>query len=57
MAELENRIIHGVRAVNAETDMSENLQKALALSDKFGFDLMPILSVIYNTNPVGKGLI
>lgn len=57
VAGLENRIIHGVRAANAANDMSANLQKALALSDKFGFDLMPILAVIYNTNPVGRGLI
>ncbi|MCP4333545.1 MAG: hypothetical protein GY785_12880 [Gammaproteobacteria bacterium] len=57
VAGLENRIIHGVRATTAANDMSANLQKALALSKKLGFDLMPILAVIYNTNPVGRGLI
>jgi len=57
VAGLENRITLGVRATTAANDMSENLQKALALSDKLGFDLMPILAVIYNTNPVGRGLI
>jgi len=57
VAGLENRVIHGVRATTAANDMSANLQKALALSEKFGFDLMPILAVIYNTNPVGRGLI
>jgi len=57
VAGLENRITHGVRAATAANDMLANLQKALALSDKLGFDLMPILAVIYNTNPVGRGLI
>jgi hypothetical protein len=37
--------------------MSENLQQALALSARLGFDLIPILAVTYNTNPVGRGLI
>jgi len=57
VAGLENRITHGVRAATAANDMSANLQKALTLSEKLGFDLMPILGVIYNTNPVGRGLI
>ncbi|MCP4470244.1 MAG: hypothetical protein GY815_06100 [Gammaproteobacteria bacterium] len=57
VAGLENRVIHGVRAATAANDMSANLQKALALSKKLGFDLMPILAAIYNTNPIGRGLI
>ena len=54
---LENRITLGIRATTAANDMSSNLEKALTLSAKLGFDLMPILGVIYNTNPVGQGLI
>jgi spermidine synthase len=57
VAGFENRIVHGVRAATAENDMSANLQKALALSEKLDLDLMPILAVIYNTNPVDRGLI
>jgi spermidine synthase len=57
VAGLENRITLGVRAATEASDMSTNLQNALALSEKLEFDLMPILAVIYNTNPVGWGLI
>jgi len=57
VAGLENRITYGIRAATAASDLSSNLEKALALSAKLGFDLMPILAVIYNTNPVGRGLI
>jgi len=57
VAGLENRITLGIRAATAENDMSSNLEKALTLSEKLDFDLMPILAVIYNTNPVGRGLI
>jgi spermidine synthase len=57
VAGFENRITHGVRAATASSDMPANLEKALALSEKLGFDLMPILAVIYNTNPAGRGLI
>lgn len=57
VAGLENRIVHGVRAATRADDMSANMQKAMSLSEKLGFDLMPILAVIYNTNPVGRGLI
>jgi len=57
VAGLENRITFGIRAATTASDMSEYLQKALALSEKLDFDLMPILAAIYNTNPVGRGLI
>jgi len=57
VAGLENRIIYGIRSEPAQNDMSANMEKALEFSEKLGFDLMPILSVIYNTNPVGRGLI
>jgi spermidine synthase len=54
---LENKIVFGVRGKTAARDMTSNLQAALELSTQLGIDFMPILSVIYNTNPVGGGLI
>ncbi len=57
VAGLENRITFAIRAASDANDMSANLQKAALLSEKLEYDLMPILSAIYNTNPVGRGLI
>jgi hypothetical protein len=37
--------------------MHTNLQTALDMSARLGIDFMPILSLIYNTNPAGVGLI
>jgi spermidine synthase len=54
---LENRIVFGVRNKSAASDMTSNMQTALDLSVQLEIDFMPILSVIYNTNPVGGGLI
>ncbi|MDC1287462.1 hypothetical protein N8198_06210 [Gammaproteobacteria bacterium] len=54
---LENKIVFGVRNKSAATDMASNMQTALDLSAQLEIDFMPILSVIYNTNPVGEGLI
>jgi spermidine synthase len=54
---LENRIIFGVRGNSAARDMTSNIQAALELSAQLGIDFVPILSMIYNTNPVGTGLI
>jgi spermidine synthase len=54
---LENRIVFGVRGKSTATDMTSNIQVALELSAQLGIDFVPILSVIYNTNPVGEGLI
>jgi spermidine synthase len=57
VAGLENRIAYALRDPPPARDMTANMQQALALSAKLGIDLMPMLSVIYNTNPVGQGLI
>ena len=54
---LENKIVYGIRATNLGNDMTSNMQTALELSAQLDMDFMPILSVIYNTNPVGEGLI
>ena len=54
---LENRIVFGVRSRSVARDMTSNMQTALDLSEQLEIDFMPILSVIYNTNPVGEGLI
>ena len=54
---LENKIVYGVRGKLEASDMTSNMQTALELSAQLDIDFMPILSVIYNTNPVGEGLI
>lgn len=57
VAGLENRIVYGIRGKFAVGDMSSNLQTALEMSTRLGIDFMPILALIYNTNPAGSGLI
>jgi spermidine synthase len=57
VAGLENKIVYGVRRKSAASDMTSNMHTALELSAQLDIDFMPILSVIYNTNPVGEGLI
>jgi spermidine synthase len=57
VAGLENRIVYGVRGKFAARDMSTNRQAALDMSARLGIDFMPILSLIYNTNPAASGLI
>jgi spermidine synthase len=57
VAGLENRVVYAIRDAGPAVDMAANMQRALQLSAQLGIDLMPILSVIYNTNPVGQGLI
>jgi spermidine synthase len=57
VASLENRIVYGIRGKFAARDMHTNLQTALDMSARLGIDFMPILSLIYNTNPAGVGLI
>ena len=54
---LENKIVYGIRGACPANDMASNMQTALELSAQLDIDFMPILSVIYNTNPVGDGLI
>ena len=57
VAGLENRVVYAVREPAAARDMTANMQRALELTAQLDFELMPILSVIYNTNPAGRGLI
>ena len=54
---LENKIVYGVRHKSTASDMTSNMHTALELSTQLDIDFMPILSAIYNTNPVGDGLI
>lgn len=57
VAGLENRVVYAVRDPAPAEDMPANMEKAMALSAQLDIELMPILSVIYNTNPAGSGLI
>ena len=57
VAGLENRVVYAVRDPGPADDMPANMEKAMKLSAQLDIDLMPILSVIYNTNPAGDGLI
>ena len=57
VAGLENRVVYAVREPAPAEDMPANMEKAMTLSAQLDIDLMPILSVIYNTNPAGSGLI
>jgi spermidine synthase len=57
VSELENKILYGVRGKSVASDMTSNIHTALELSAQLEINFMPILSVIYNTNPVGDGLI
>jgi spermidine synthase len=54
---LENKIVYAIRSAGLANDMESNMQAAIDLSAQLEMDFMPILSVIYNTNPVGGGLI
>ncbi len=53
----ENTIAYGIRTPGPVRDMSMNISCATSLSEKLGIDLMHVLSVIYNTNPTGHGII
>jgi spermidine synthase len=57
VAGLENRVVYAIRDPAPARDMPSNLQIALDLSAQLDIDLMAILSVIYNTNPSGRGLL
>jgi spermidine synthase len=57
VAGLENRVVYAIRDSAPANDMPSNMQAALTLSAQLEIDLMPILAVIYNTNPSGRGLI
>ncbi len=53
----ENTIAFGIRQPLPERDMSWHMQQALALSERLEIDFLKIMSVIYNTNPVGAGVL
>jgi len=54
---LENTIAYGIRNPRPAVEMTQNMQQAIALSDRLEIDFMRVLAVIYNTNPVGRGVI
>jgi spermidine synthase len=53
----ENTIAYGIHTPGPVRDMSMNISCATSLSEKLGIDLVQALSVIYNTNPTGHGVI
>jgi spermidine synthase len=54
--DFENTIAFAFRSPELR-DMSANMRQAMRLSERLGLDLMRVLSVIYNTNPVDHGVI
>ena len=54
---LENTIAYGFRSPRPALDMTQNMQLAIALSERLEIDLMLVLAALYNTNPVGRGFI
>lgn len=54
---LENTIAFGIRSAQPARDMTLNIKYATSLSQQLGIDLMRVLSIIYNTNPTGHGVI
>jgi len=53
----ENTLTYGIRYPVPERDMTWYLHQATEQSERLGIDFMRVLSVIYNTNPVGRGVI
>ena len=53
----ENTIAYGIRHSVPNRDMQWYLRHAPEQSARLGIDLLPILSVIYSTNPAGHGVI
>ena len=54
---LENRVVIGVSGDVGSRDMAANLQRAADLSAQLDLDLVAMLSLMYNTNPAGNGLL
>ncbi len=54
---LENTIAFAIRSTSTTQDMSGHMQQAMLMSERLEIDLMRVLSVIYNTNPVNHGVI
>lgn len=55
--DFENTITFGIRHPLPEQDMSTYMQQAMELSQRYETEFLPILSAIYNTNPVGAGVL
>ena len=55
--ELENTIAYGIRSPPPPLEMTQYMQLAVELSERLEIDFMRVLAVIYNTNPVGRGVI
>ena len=53
----ENSIVYGIRRTDPARDMPGYMQQAMEMSARLGIDLIQVLSVIYNSNPVGRGVI
>jgi spermidine synthase len=53
----ENRIVCAVRHRQPESGINERMQQASQLSSGFEIDFMQLLSVAYNSNPSGIGLL
>lgn len=53
----ENTIAYGICSPESARDMMLNIKLAMELSARLEIDLKKVLSVIYNTNPVGHGVI
>ena len=55
--DFENTIAYGLRRAPPPRDMTEYLERAVKMSQRYEIDFASILSVIYNTNPVGTGVL
>lgn len=55
--DFENTIAYGIRHPLPRRDMPCYMQHAMELSQRYETDFLSILSVIYNTNPVGAGVL
>ena len=53
----ENTIVFAFRHPLPQRDMNWHMQHAMELSKRYETDFLQILSVIYNTNPVGAGVL
>ena len=57
VAGFENTIAYGLRRAPPPRDMAAWLEHAMQLSERYEIDFAAILSVIYDTNPVGGGVL
>lgn len=57
VSDFANLIAYGYRSSPTRRDLGDFMQRASDESEQLGIDLVPILGVIYNTNPVGGGVL